>query len=163
MGVAPVAILLLGGRVAPGGRPTSLLVRRIDAAAEAAKIWPEAIVVACGGRSWEGFVEADVMARALVARSIDERRVVRERISLTTLENLREGRAIAGARGKDGTLAIVSCDWHLPRAMEIARALGIDALAVPARSAPTSTWTHFLRQIHESIALPLDRMRARVR
>lgn len=156
------AILVLGGRIAPNGRLTSLLARRIDTAVTVATRFPDALVVACGGRSWEGFVEADVMARALMERSIPEARIVRERVSLTTVENLREGFAHARNRGKTGRIAIVTCDWHLPRALSIAQALGIDALGVPARGGEASLFTRVMRRVHEAIALRLDRVRVRV-
>ena len=158
----PAAIFVLGGRVAPGGRATPLLSRRIDAAVEAAHRWSSALVVACGGRAWDGAVEADVIARGLVDRSVDASRIARDRVSMTTLENLREASHIARSRGRFGTFAVVTCDWHLPRALAVARVLGLDAIGVPARAATASFTTRALRLLHETIALRLDLARARV-
>ncbi|MBI2391790.1 MAG: YdcF family protein [Deltaproteobacteria bacterium] len=132
--MAPSAILVLGARVR-SGRAGPALSRRIEAASEAAARWPDAAVIVCGGRAWDGVVEADVMARALAERGVHEGRIVRERLSLNTVENLRHGAALA----RTGRLAVVTCDWHEPRAIAIARAMGLDAVGFAAR-APESAW-----------------------
>jgi uncharacterized SAM-binding protein YcdF (DUF218 family) len=132
---APDAILVLGGRLRPGGRPAAPLLRRCRAAAEEATRWPTAVLIACGGRRWNGVVEADAMALSLAQLGVDPARIARERLSLTTLENLIEGRAIARPRTateREPLLAIVTCDWHLPRALAIASALELSAVGVPA-------------------------------
>lgn len=125
---APVAILVLGARVRSSGAPGRALSRRIAEGARAAARWPEARVVACGGRAWDGIVEADVIVRELVAAGVDPARIERDRMSLTTIENLREGSARAGS----GPLAIVTCAWHLDRALAIARVMRLEAIGVPA-------------------------------
>ena len=157
----PSAILVLGARVRPDGRASALLTTRIDAAAEVARRWPEALVVACGGRAWSGIVEADVVASDLTARAIDASRVLRERVSLDTLGNLREGMACARARGASMRLAVVTNDWHLPRALAIARGLGIDAIGVAAESPPASRRRRWTRGLREGLALWVDRARLR--
>jgi uncharacterized SAM-binding protein YcdF (DUF218 family) len=159
----PAAIFVLGGRVAPGGRATPLLARRIRAGAEASRRWPEALVVACGGRVWDGAVEADVIARGLFAAAVDRSRVACDRVSFTTLENLREGSAIARSRGRTGRFAIVTCDWHLPRALAVAERMGLEAVGVPAASGSPTMGTRLMRAVHEAIALRLDLARVRAR
>src|SRR5580698_5581707 len=47
------------------------------------------ILIASGGRSWGGVVEADAMAEALVALGVPVDVIVRERASLTTRDNAR--------------------------------------------------------------------------
>jgi len=144
-GVTPSAILVLGARVRAGGAPGPALRRRIDAALEASRLWPGALVIACGGRGWDGLIEADVIARGLVARGLDPERIVRDRLSLTTIENLREGVALARTRNACDQIAVVTCDWHAPRALVIARAIGIDAIAHVAR-APRGGLARTLRE-----------------
>ncbi|MGZ3416278.1 MAG: peptidylprolyl isomerase [Polyangiales bacterium] len=131
----PTAILVLGAKVRAGGAPSRALERRIEVAARCAEQHPDAAIIACGGRHWSGVVEADAIARGLISRGIDEARIERERLSLTTIENLREGRARAGVLGKDACFAIVSCEWHLPRAMAVARGMRLEAIGVPAAAA----------------------------
>lgn len=131
---APTAILVLGAKVRPSARPGAALARRIAAAAEVARAHPQALVIACGGRAWHGAVEADVIARALIEVGIDPARVERDRLSMTTVENLREGVARARARGRDTHVALVTCDWHVARAVTVARVLGLHVTAVAAPS-----------------------------
>ena len=152
----PAAILVLGARVNPGGRPSAALSRRLDAAAESARLWPDALVVACGGRGWDGCIECDVMARELEARGVAADRIMRERLSLTTLENLREGGRMVAARVASRELAVVTCDWHLPRAIAIARAMGLDALGVGAPSGRAPVRLRLVRAIQERIMVRLD-------
>jgi len=143
----PIAILVLGARVRVGGRPSAALLRRIHEAARAAEQLPDARLIVCGGRAWEGSVEADVMARELIALGVDRARVVRDRLSFTTIENLREGTALAGP----GPIAIVTCDWHAPRALAIAEALGLDARTFGAETPPASRVRRTLRRVRERV------------
>jgi cyclophilin family peptidyl-prolyl cis-trans isomerase/vancomycin permeability regulator SanA/HEAT repeat protein len=147
--VTPSAIVVLGARVRAGGSAGPALSRRLARAASAAVEWPEALVIVCGGRAWEGVVEADVMARALVAAGVEEARIVRDRLSLTTIENLREASALLSARKLAGPYALVSCDWHLPRALTIASALGLQAFACAATAPPAPLPRAIARIIRE--------------
>jgi cyclophilin family peptidyl-prolyl cis-trans isomerase len=128
----PTAILVLGAKILAGGLPSRALERRIDAAARCAEDFPRATIIACGGRRWDGVAEADVIARCLISRGIEESRVERERISLTTIENLREARRRATALAIEARFAIVTCEWHLPRALRIAERMKVEAMGVPA-------------------------------
>ncbi len=131
------AIVVLGcrvridvdGRLTPGA-----LSRRVDAAAlaYAGRTRPDAIVVASGGRHWDGLVEADVMARELVRRGVPEGAIVRERCSLSTGDNARLTAKALGRRGLE-TAAVVTCDWHLPRALVLFGRLGVAVCGVAAR------------------------------
>ncbi len=157
----PDAILVLGAAVLPGGRPGPSLARRCRAAASSAARWPDARLVVCGGRAWDGVVEADVMARSLVELGVDGERVVRERLSTTTVENLLEARAWLPSPG--ARVAIVTCAWHLPRALSIARAIGLDAVGVPAPAEPTGPLPRLVRAARERVHAILDARAARRR
>jgi uncharacterized SAM-binding protein YcdF (DUF218 family) len=123
--------------------------RRTQAAAEA---WHRAVlagsapslVIASGGRAWQGWVEADAMAEALVALGVPERAVLRERLSHTTHENAQYVAAQCGLRGIE-RVAIATCVWHLPRAVRLFQAEGLDVIAqVPAGEMPAGwrgAWT----------------------
>jgi vancomycin permeability regulator SanA len=164
--VLPAAILVLGARVLPGGRPGEALARRIEAAAAAAREWPGVPVIACGGRAWDGFVEADVMARALEANGVSVARIARDRTSFTTLENVREGSALARRKGAPSSqaLALVTCDWHLPRALAIAEAMRVAAVGVSAGAVPAPLRLRIPRFLHELLMVRVDvRLAARTR
>ena len=164
--MVPAAILVLGARVLPGGRPGRALARRIDAAVTASREWPSARIILCGGRAWDGFVEADVMARLLEERGVSPARLVRERVSLTTLENLREGSLLARRVGvvTKEAIALVTCDWHLPRALAIAHAMRVPAVGFPARTDGVPLRVRAARVLHELVMRRIDvRLAGRVR
>jgi uncharacterized SAM-binding protein YcdF (DUF218 family) len=110
------------------------LARRLDAAAVAyaQRGGERTIVVASGGRRWGGLVEADVMACELRRRSVPPRAIVRERCSLTTRDNARFTAEALARRGMS-EVAVVSCDWHLARAVALFRQAGVSADGVAAR------------------------------
>jgi len=137
------AIVVLGcpvrlddrGQLRPGA-----LARRLEAAAMAyAQREAEVrVVVASGGRSWGGLVEADVMARELERRGVPMGAIVRERCSLTTRDNARFAAEALARRGIHSAF-VVSCEWHLPRALALFRRAGVRAEGVAARESD-SRW-----------------------
>jgi uncharacterized SAM-binding protein YcdF (DUF218 family) len=146
------AIAVLGARV--GG---AALERRIDRAAIAARGSDEALVIACGGRAWNGRVEADAIADGLVTRGIDPERVTRDRLSLTTVENLLEARRLLrAAGGANVRVSVVTCAWHVERALRIGRKLGLDVVAAPAASPRVPRARRVQRAISERLAGVLD-------
>jgi uncharacterized SAM-binding protein YcdF (DUF218 family) len=108
----------------------------------------EGRIVVSGGRTWGGVVEADAMHHELALRGVPPRWIVRERCSLTTYDNARlAGRLLRRLGAKRVTL--VTCEWHLPRAVLFfsREGLGIDGLPVPSpQSPPTTRW---YRAVHE--------------
>jgi uncharacterized SAM-binding protein YcdF (DUF218 family) len=130
------AIVVLGCRVRLDGggqlRPGAL-ARRVDAAALAYARRPQehTVVIASGGRHWEGVVEADVIARELARRGVPETAIARERCSLSTRDNARLT-AMSLARRGITRAAVVTCEWHLPRALALFRIAGVDVQGVPA-------------------------------
>jgi uncharacterized SAM-binding protein YcdF (DUF218 family) len=83
-----------------------------------------AVLVATGGRAWDGAVEADAMAEALVDLGVPAGVIVRERASLHTRDNARFTAAVCARRGI-GRVALVTCGWHLPRATMCFEAEGL--------------------------------------
>jgi uncharacterized SAM-binding protein YcdF (DUF218 family) len=81
-----------------------------------------ACVVACGGLSWGGIVEADAIARMLsegdVAEGVPDEFILRERCSRDTHENAIYAARILRERNIRH-VALVSCSWHVPRAKRL--------------------------------------------
>ena len=115
------------------------LGRRVEAAAEAyaRRGDAEVVVVASGGRRWEAVSEADAMARELVRLGVPEKGIVCERCSLSTRENARFTAAALERRGI-ARATVVTCAWHLPRAVALFAREGVDVdgIAVPVGSVP---------------------------
>jgi uncharacterized SAM-binding protein YcdF (DUF218 family) len=125
----------LGCRVTfdAGGRLTGALGRRVRAAArEYARPGGEArVVVASGGRRWPGGVEADAMAGELLELGVPDRAIIRERCSLSTRDNARFASAALARRGITRA-TVVTCSWHVPRAVALFRCCGVDTVGVGA-------------------------------
>jgi uncharacterized SAM-binding protein YcdF (DUF218 family) len=105
--------------------------RRVLRAAAAYRKFSPAIVIASGGRRWHGVSEADALARALTDALVPEEAIVRELCSLTTLENACYSAEILRASRVRRT-GVVTCDWHMDRALAAFDRVGIDAIALPA-------------------------------
>src|SRR5262245_8421875 len=73
-----------------GCRPdAAAFTRRARAARDAFVARSASLVVACGGRSWRGRVEADELSRLLVDGGVPAEAILRERDSLDTHGNAR--------------------------------------------------------------------------
>jgi uncharacterized SAM-binding protein YcdF (DUF218 family) len=140
------AIVALGCRVTHDaeGRLAGALGRRVHVAAQeyerrAARGGAALVVVASGGRRWDGEVEADAMARELVVLGVPEGAIVRERLSLSTPDNARFAAEALSRRGI-GRATVVTCAWHLPRAEALFRRSGlqVDGVGAGVDGAPWS-------------------------
>jgi len=154
------ALVLLGCRVTPGALPAAA-ERRVARAAQAfeAKLAPR--IVVSGGGVWEGLIEAERLARELVRRGVPEGALLLERTSLTTRDNaVCTARLLAplGVR----RIGLVTCDWHLGRALWSFRHEGFDAEGVAAISPGLPPHRRVLRSLRERGAWLLDRARAAV-
>lgn len=149
------AIVVLGCRVLPSGRPTTTAARR---AARAAQAYAEGVaphVIASGGRRWGQRIEADVLSRELTRAGVPAEAITRELWSLTTHENAIFSAEIlrrCGAR----TVAIVTCDWHVDRAIANFRAVGVDAWPLPSTGIRRGLVGRTYRFGHERICTWLD-------
>jgi len=142
------AIVLLGCRIGPGGRPAAAAWRR---AQRAARAWHEGVapvIVASGGRRWHGVAETEALGRELVALGVDPEAIIREWRSLTTLGNAVYTAELLRARGSRH-IGVVTCDWHMPRALASFRLVGLDAAALPATSPPAPVTRRLVRALRE--------------
>ena len=117
-------------------------------------------VIVTGGRRWEGLVEADALAEALVERGVPREALLLERESGTTHENALKTARILSAR-ELRSIGVVTCDWHLRRALYCFRRAGFDAVGLGAVSPPTTPGRRLLRTLREQGAWLHDRAVAR--
>jgi len=149
------AIVVLGCRVLPSGRPTTAAARR---AARAAQAYLEGVaphIIASGGRRWGGAIEAEALRKELVRAGVPEGAVTRELWSLTTHENAVFSAELLRRRGLS-RVAVVTCAWHAPRALADFRATGLDAWALPSPGVRASVLRSIYRQGHELVCTWLD-------
>lgn len=155
--VASQAIVLLGCRIAHGGRPASAAQRRVERAARAFHEGVAPLVVVAGGRTWHGISEADALSRALAELEVPSDCILKESWSLTTAENARYVGYLLQPLSIE-RISVVTCDWHLPRALRFFRAVGFSSEGLPAPSPPAPAWWRLVRDLRERGSTLLGRL-----
>jgi uncharacterized SAM-binding protein YcdF (DUF218 family) len=91
-----------------------------------------------------------------VARGLPADMVYPELCSLTTSENALFTASLLRRIGARRAL-IVTCNWHMPRALACFRSLGIDALPLSVPTPPSTLLATLYRRGHEVVASRIDR------
>jgi uncharacterized SAM-binding protein YcdF (DUF218 family) len=149
------AIVVLGCRVFPSGRPAAPGARRAARAAEAYRDGVAPWVIASGGRRWGAQVEARVLAAELRRAGVPAHAILQDLWSLTTHENAIFSAALlrrVGAR----RAAIVTCSWHMARALQNFHDVGIDACGLPASRVGEPVVARAWQRGHEVVSMWLD-------
>jgi len=129
------AIIVLGAQVKEDGTPSVALERRLTAALESYRQDRQLIIV-CGAQGGnEPRAEGDVMRDWLLARGVPDEDVIAETESFNTRENLTHAKAIMEERGLREALVVTS-DYHVARALELCRQVGIPATGKGSPSKP---------------------------
>jgi uncharacterized SAM-binding protein YcdF (DUF218 family) len=149
------AIVLLGCRIGTRRRPTGAARRRTERAARAWREGAAPVIVVSGGRRWHGVCEADALRDLLLGAGVPARCVVTERRSRSTLQNARFAGEVLRARGAT-EVGIVTCDWHLRRALSAFRRLGFRVVGLAAPSPPAGRWRSLVIGGRERLSSVLD-------
>lgn len=140
---APVA-LVLGAEVFADGTPSAFLRARLDLAAELYRRGlVEKLLLSGDGRS-RFYDETGGMLRYLEGLGIDPDALLVDPAGLDTYASCRRARDEFGVR----RMVVVSQRYHLPRALAICQAIGVDAWGVGDETARTSsrTWAYGVRR-----------------
>lgn len=137
-------LIVLGAHVRYG-KPSNVLAKRLDAAYNYAMEHEGVKVIVSGGQGGnETTTEAYAMARYLEEKGLDGDRILLEEASRNTDENLTFSYEIAGA---DAKIAVVSNDFHIFRAVHLAREAGFqDPQALAARDDVRTMPSDLLRE-----------------
>lgn len=121
------ALVVLGCGVR-GDRVSVGLARRLDKAIAWYDEHPDVLIVVSGGQGpQETVTEAEAMRRYLVSCGVPEEQILKEERATSTLENLQFSDALLCARFPNGCrAALVTSSFHVFRAEQIARKLGLD-------------------------------------
>ena len=138
-------LIVLGCQV-NGTVPSRMLRQRLDAALAYLNAHPDAAAIVSGGMGpGEDITEAKCMYDYLTAAGIDPSRILQEAQATSTMENLRFSLELMEP---GSTAAIVSNEFHLYRAEQMAQTLGLDASLVPASTEyPILLTSYTLREI----------------
>lgn len=137
-------IIVLGAQVRESG-PSAALKYRLDEAVEYLEDNPKTICIVSGGQGAnEPYSEAEGMAQYLKEQGIDASRILLEDKSLNTEQNMEYSKALI----KDGaSVGIITNDFHLFRAKQIARKYGLDNICgIAAKSTPVYLPNNMLRE-----------------
>jgi uncharacterized SAM-binding protein YcdF (DUF218 family) len=155
MGQRADAIVVLGCRVLPSGRLTTAAARRAQTAAEAFSKGLAPHIVTSGGRRWGAQIEAEALRRELVRAGVPEGAVTCELWSLTTHENAVFSASVL-RRIEAERVFVVTCVWHMARALQNFRAAGVDALPLPSAGVRAGPLRTAYRSGHEIVCTWLD-------
>lgn len=129
------SIIVLGAQVLPTGEPSVQLQWRLDKAMEY-YVQNPCYVVTCGGQAdREPEPEGNVMRRVMLAAGASDEHIISDPVSADTKQNIRNAWDILEKMGCKRPLIITS-DYHLPRAMAIARDNGLDPLGAGSPCRP---------------------------
>ena len=116
-------LIVLGAQIR-GRTLTGSLRRRLDKAVIYLQKNEETVCIVTGGKGkGEAIPEAQAMAEYLIARGIEEERVIQENQSTSTMENLQNCLDVIDEPEKD-TVGIVTNNFHIYRSMKCAQFLG---------------------------------------
>ncbi|MFO0634751.1 MAG: ElyC/SanA/YdcF family protein [Nannocystaceae bacterium] len=126
--------IVLGATVRDDGTPSAVLGDRLEVARRLLAAGRVEQLLLSGNDHTEPHGEVAVMTRALVAAGIDPSVLVGDPDGVRTLATMRNARDRFGI----AVAAICTQRFHLPRALWLAQAVGIDAIGVAADLQPYS-------------------------
>ncbi|WP_329458005.1 SanA/YdcF family protein [Streptomyces sp. NBC_01497] len=118
------------------GTPTAYLAHRLDTAAELYRTGKVKVVLVSGDNSTKDYDEPDAMSAYLVRHGVPRARVVDDYAGFDTWNSCTRAEKIFGVR----RAVLVTQGFHVPRALALCRAAGIEAYGVPASDPHDVTW-----------------------
>lgn len=175
---SPIVILGAGlDRRATSAEQTEYLylsshIRSSRGAALATEHSAATIVVA--GSGLYQITEADMMKAYLTQRGVEASRIVRDDSSRNTWENALNVAAVVGEKGWGSRVRLVTSALHMPRAMGVFEANGLEPCAIPVdyiavQNVPwyavvpqTTALAKFRKYLHELIGTSVYRLKGRL-
>jgi vancomycin permeability regulator SanA len=126
--VTRVPVLILGAGVLPDREPTQVLQSRLDTGLDLFRQGKASWFLVSGDNRAANYNEPRAMRRWLLKRGVPPRLVISDFAGRRTYDSLKRAQAVFGVR----QVIIVTSDFHLARALFLARHLGLDAYGVAA-------------------------------
>ena len=121
-------ILVLGAGVRKDGNPSDMLRDRIDTGMTLYLAGAAPKLLMSGDHGREGYDEVNVMRDRALAAGAESADVFMDHAGFSTYDSLYRARDVFGVK----RVIIVTQSYHLPRALYIARSLGLEAVGVSA-------------------------------
>ena len=148
-------LVVLGASVYQDG-PSPGLTRRINAVMDCLDRHPDAIIIASGGQGKdEPISEVQCIRDELVKRGVDPARIVMEDKSTDTRENIAFSKALIGR--DDAAVGIVTNNYHIWRALRLARRAGLTNAHGIASEYTGPTLIHFM--VREAVSITVSFLR----
>ncbi len=139
-------VIILGCKV-KGESPSLMLLQRIMTAKRYLENNPSSLCVVSGGQGEDELIsEAECMKRVLMENGISEDRIIMEELSTSTDENIRFSIEKMRERGINGSVTIVTNEFHQLRAQMIAEGYGLECFSLSAPTAKYLLPTYWLRE-----------------
>ncbi len=123
-----VALLLGANPLNRFGRPNSYFTNRINTAAELYHAGKVDFIIASGDNHTRQYDEPTAMRDSLIVHGVPEDRIIRDFAGFRTLDSVVRAKEVFGC----DSLTIISQADHCARALYLAEANGIDAVAIQA-------------------------------
>lgn len=148
-------IIIVLGAGLRDGTPLPTLARRLDAAFSYYQQNPDVIIFVSGGLGHRQEVtEAQAMAQHLIHLGINPDRIILENYSYSTYSNFRYTKGlIAEQFDHMPTVAIITSNFHMYRAVRFAKQVGIEASIYPASVPATAIPLAYVREVASVIKL----------
>jgi len=121
-------IMILGAKVFDDGTPCDMLADRLETGAALYFSGVSDKIIVSGDHGRESYDEVNAMKAYLVNKGIPENVIFTDHAGFSTYDSVYRCFSIFGAE----SVAIVSQDFHLPRAVFIAESYGLEAVGVSA-------------------------------
>ncbi|MDK0914106.1 YdcF family protein [Clostridium perfringens] len=141
-----------------GDKPSPILQERLDEGLKYLKLHPNTKVIVSGGQgSNEPIPESEAMKIFFVNKGINPNRIIEEDKSKSTFQNLEFSKKILEERHADkDEVLIVTSDFHLFRAKEIADYLNIKNEGLPSKTPIFLRVQYMVREFPAMIKLLLQ-------
>jgi len=126
--VSGAPVLILGAGVMRDREPTQVLQSRLDTGLDLFRRGKGSWFLVSGDNRAANYNEPQAMRRWLLKRGVPPERVISDFAGRRTYDSLKRAQAVFGVH----KVIIVTSDFHLARALYLARHLGLDAYGVPA-------------------------------
>jgi uncharacterized SAM-binding protein YcdF (DUF218 family) len=154
-----MSLVLLGCRVGPAALSPPAR-RRATRAAAALHAGLTSQILVCGGKAWHGARECDELCAFLLERGVPQAALERESHSRSTRQNAQYAAELLLPRG-ERKVWLVTCDWHMPRAVRCFEAAGFQAQPLPAQSPPIPLGAELWRSTRERASFAFDALLTR--